>query len=161
MNTIGIEYGSFAPCEPRPAIPKSSSRSSTQMIRWTAMGLPSRRADVPMSISNSTKTLHVMQDAAKHLAMLSNSYGPSKNSPVATSIRQSFENARALYSDPLLSLRDALPALGNVSYGTLRKLIATGKIRVWRSTPRGHMKVRMSELQRFLASGDQPMGGQQ
>ncbi len=83
---------------------------------------------------------------------------PTKNSPrpryggvVADTIRSTFENAKV---DPLLSMREAGSLLA-ASYPTLRKWIATGQIRTWRNGPRGHIKVRLSELKKFLAAGDE------
>jgi excisionase family DNA binding protein len=74
-------------------------------------------------------------------------------SPLAATILQQFEDKRSIYSDPLLSIAECRPALGDVSYSTFRKLIATGRIRTWRPSPRGHHKIRLSELQRFIRAG--------
>jgi excisionase family DNA binding protein len=63
------------------------------------------------------------------------------------------EVLRELGSDPLLSLSQVKEILG-LSYSSLNKLLSNGTIKFWRAIPRGFRRVRVSELQRFLASGD-------
>jgi excisionase family DNA binding protein len=75
-------------------------------------------------------------------------------SPLARQIAQTFETKRTLFSDPLLSLAEFRLAAGSLSYSHVRRLIAEKKISVWRPYPKAHMKIRLSEVQRFLASGD-------
>lgn len=80
---------------------------------------------------------------------------PRSGSPLAAAtIRAQFETTRSLYCDPLINLSD-VPSVLNVSIATVRKLIASGRIRSWRSSPRSHQKIRASELIRYLKSGDQ------
>jgi excisionase family DNA binding protein len=82
----------------------------------------------------------------------------SRFTSLAAQVTKQIELKKELYSDPLLSIAECRPALGDVSYSTFRKLIAAGKIRTWRPSPRGHHRIRLSELRRFIASGDQPGG---
>ena len=72
---------------------------------------------------------------------------------VLQSVRQR-ELKQALLTDPLLPLSEAVPMLGNPSYSTLRKWIKTESLHVWRAG-KGHFKVRLSEVRRFVAAGDQ------
>ncbi len=85
---------------------------------------------------------------------------PIRTRQVAATITAQLETQRILYADPLLPLRDVQTALGNISYGTLRRLLIDKKIRAWRPSPRGHYKIRLSELKKFLAQGDQQLGVQ-
>jgi hypothetical protein len=79
---------------------------------------------------------------------------PRQLNPLAAQITKQLEMKKELYGDPLLRLSECLPALGDVSLSTLRKQIAAGRIKTWRNSPRGHHKIRLSELRRFLAQGD-------
>ena len=63
------------------------------------------------------------------------------------------EQKQALTIDPLMPLREAIGLLGNPSYSLLRKWIADGSLRVWRAG-RGHYRIRLSEVQRFLTSNE-------
>jgi excisionase family DNA binding protein len=67
--------------------------------------------------------------------------------------QQAQERKQALVNDPLMLLRAAVPLLGCPSYDTLRKWIANGSLRVWR-VGRSHYRIRLSEIERFLASGN-------
>jgi len=67
------------------------------------------------------------------------------------------EEKAALTLDPLLPLREAVGLLGSPSYTTLRSWIADGSLRVWRAG-RGHYRVRLREVQRFLAAGEVQRG---
>jgi hypothetical protein len=61
---------------------------------------------------------------------------------------------QALTCDPLISLSEAIPMLGNPSYSALRVWIKTGALRVWRAGKHGHFKVRLSEIARFREAGE-------
>jgi len=61
------------------------------------------------------------------------------------------EQMAALVMDPLMSLSRAIPLLGDPGYTTVRSWIKSGDLRVWRAG-RGHFRVRLSEIKRFLAS---------
>jgi excisionase family DNA binding protein len=80
--------------------------------------------------------------------------GPRKFTPLAAQIIKTQEMKRELFSDPLLTMQEAKTAL-SMSYSTLRKLIAAGKIRSWRPSPKGHHRVRASEIRKYLAQGEQ------
>jgi hypothetical protein len=58
-----------------------------------------------------------------------------------------------LYADPLISLQEFAAAVGSPSYSVIRRWIVTGELKTWR-VGKGHHKVRLSELRRFLASGE-------
>ena len=84
--------------------------------------------------------------------------------PVKTSVRQRStsllaqhqrvrEQKQALTIDPLMPLREAVGMLGNPSYSLLRKWIAEGSLVCWRAG-KGHYRIRLSEVQRFLAAGE-------
>ena len=86
--------------------------------------------------------------------------GGRPRSPLARQITAQLQMKAELFSDPLITLAEARLAIGNCSYAHARRLISDGRLRVWRSSPRGHMRVRLSELKRYLASGDQEPGMQ-
>ena len=67
--------------------------------------------------------------------------------------RQEESNER-LASDPLLTPRFVRSILG-ISYSGLNRLITEKKLAVWQ-IGHGHRRIRTSELNRFLASGDPP-----
>lgn len=90
--------------------------------------------------------------------------------PVKTSVSQrampllaQHEQVRAdkaaLVIDPLMRLAEAVPLLGNPSYALLRVWIKTGQLRVWRAG-RGHFRVRLSEIKRFIEAGFGGSNGQ-
>jgi helix-turn-helix protein len=60
----------------------------------------------------------------------------------------------ALFSDPLLNLVESSTVLG-CSVPTLRLMIKAKKIPVWRSSPKGPIKIRASALAEFLKAGAQ------
>jgi hypothetical protein len=60
-----------------------------------------------------------------------------------------------MYVDPFLSLREFAAAVGSPSYSVIRKWISSGQLRTWRIGKHGHHKVRLSEVCRFIASGEQ------
>jgi excisionase family DNA binding protein len=74
--------------------------------------------------------------------------------PLTAQIERQLTQKTQLFGDPLLSIAECKLALGT-SYSTVRKLIMAGKIRSWRPSPRGHHRVRLSELQKYIASGVQ------
>jgi excisionase family DNA binding protein len=55
--------------------------------------------------------------------------------------------------DPLLPLSEVRAALG-VSYGTLNKLLQSGKLPYWQAVPCSQRRVRQSVLTEFLTQGD-------
>lgn len=57
--------------------------------------------------------------------------------------------------DRLLSLLEVRQVL-NCSYSHLNSLLAKGIIKPWQPCKRGNRRVRASELQRYLQSGDRP-----
>ena len=63
------------------------------------------------------------------------------------------EDKEALVVDPLMRLAEAMPLLGCPSYTTVRGWIASGSLHCWRAG-KGHYRVRLSEVQRFLAAGE-------
>jgi hypothetical protein len=85
--------------------------------------------------------------------------GGRPRTPLANRIRKQLEVKKELFDDPLMSLAEFQVATG-LSSSTVRKLIAFGRVRVWRTSPRSHMKVTASEIRKFLASGFQPQGGE-
>jgi excisionase family DNA binding protein len=74
--------------------------------------------------------------------------------PMLAQTMKAVEQMRSMTVDPLMPLSKAVPLLGNVSYGTLRRWIASGALRVHRATPRGHFRVRLSEVERFRTAGE-------
>ena len=85
--------------------------------------------------------------------------------PVKTAVRQRAtplplqnqrvrEEKQALAIDPLMPLREAIGLLGNPSYALLRVWIKNGTLRCWRASGKGHYRVRLSEVQRFLKAGE-------
>ena len=86
------------------------------------------------------------------------SRGGRPRNPLAATIAKQTETKNLLFSDPLLSLTEFRLAAGKMSYSHARRLIADKKIQVWRPYPRAHMKIRASEIRRFLASGEVPGG---
>jgi excisionase family DNA binding protein len=81
----------------------------------------------------------------------SNPPGRPRN-PLARQIAAQFAMKETLFGDPLLTLSEARLAL-NCSYAHVRRLISDGRLQVWRSSPTGHMRVRVSEVRRFIAAG--------
>src|SRR6266852_2697111 len=79
---------------------------------------------------------------------------PIQRGPLAQQLERNLQQRTALFSDPLLALREVRVALGNVSYSQLRKMIKDGTLKTFRIGPRGHYKVRASVLQALLAKGD-------
>ena len=55
--------------------------------------------------------------------------------------------------DPLLPLSEVRAALGG-SYGTLNKLLQSGRLPYWQAVPCSQRRVRSSVLNEFLARGD-------
>ena len=74
-------------------------------------------------------------------------------SPVLARALELQKEKAALAADPLLKLSEAATMIGNPSYPTLRRWIATGKLRVWRAG-NSHFKVKLSEVRRFLRAGE-------
>jgi excisionase family DNA binding protein len=64
------------------------------------------------------------------------------------------ESKQAFVVDPLMRLSEAAPMIGNPSYATLLKWIKKGALRVHRVGKLGHMRVRLSEVERFRAAGE-------
>ena len=79
-------------------------------------------------------------------------------SPLARQIEKTFELKNQLFADPLISLAEFRLAAGGLSYSAVRRLIASKRISVWRSSPRGHMRIRASEVRRFLDAGFKQQG---
>jgi hypothetical protein len=79
--------------------------------------------------------------------------GGRPRSPLAATIAKQVETKSELFSDPLMSLTEFRLAAGGMSYSHVRRLIADGKISVWRPYKTAHQKIRLSEIRRFLASG--------
>lgn len=90
---------------------------------------------------------------------------PNQNLPVKASVsartasllaqhQRVREQKQALTIDPLMPLREAVSLLGSPSYTTLRSWIKDGQLRVWRASKGGHFRIRLSEVQRFLAAGE-------
>jgi hypothetical protein len=77
-----------------------------------------------------------------------------RSSPLVQANQKAQEVRQALIVDPLLPLSAAIPLLGNPCYSTLRAWIKSGSLRVWRPSSRGHFKVRLSEVVRFVAAGE-------
>lgn len=61
--------------------------------------------------------------------------------------------AELINVDPLLNLQEVRSVLG-CSYSTLNKLLVSGALKKWQPVKCGQRKVRQSELQKFLESGD-------
>lgn len=55
--------------------------------------------------------------------------------------------------DPLLTIGEVRAALG-ISYGSLNKLLSSGKLAFWRAVPGSQRRVRQSVLTAFLEQGD-------
>ena len=72
---------------------------------------------------------------------------------MAIPAQEARERKNVLVVDPLMLLSEAQPLLGNPSYSVLRGWIAAGKLKVWR-VGRSHFRIRLSEVERFLSSGD-------
>jgi excisionase family DNA binding protein len=93
---------------------------------------------------------------------------PTILAPVKSSVRQRLtplvlqaqkaaEQRQAIAVDPLMKLSEAASLLGNPSYSVLRKWIKDGSLRVWRAG-KGHFRVRLSEIQRFLSANEVSRG---
>jgi excisionase family DNA binding protein len=54
--------------------------------------------------------------------------------------------------DPLLPAGQARILLG-ISYNQMRSLVKRGVLPCWRSGPKGHMRFRLSTLQKYLEAG--------
>ena len=86
--------------------------------------------------------------------------------PVKTSVtrrlldqhQQVREDKTALLIDPLMKLAEASQLLGSPSYTTLRSWIRSGALHCWRAG-KGHYKIRLSEVQRFLRANEVQPGG--
>jgi excisionase family DNA binding protein len=79
---------------------------------------------------------------------------PRAFTPVGVQIAAQLATKRELFGDPLLNIKEIELALG-CSYSNVRNLIADGRLRSWRASPRGHHKVRLSEIRRYLAQGQE------
>jgi excisionase family DNA binding protein len=73
-------------------------------------------------------------------------------SPLLAQQQRCLEIRRAIVADPLLSTQEICRMLG-CSYSHLRDLIHRKEIAIWRVRPRAHIRVKLSEIQRYLASG--------
>jgi len=73
--------------------------------------------------------------------------------PLVAATQRAQEQKQALVVDPLMPLAHAVPLLGSPSYSTVRKWIANGSLHVWRAG-KGHFRVRLSEVQRFLSANE-------
>jgi hypothetical protein len=89
----------------------------------------------------------------------SKSPGGRPRNPLGIQITRTLALKQELFGDPLIGLSECRLAIGQCSYSQLRKWISAGQIRTWRPSPRGHHKVRLSELRRFLAAGEQQSRG--
>jgi hypothetical protein len=76
---------------------------------------------------------------------------------LASQVQKAQDRKQAMAIDPLLKLAEAREYLGDPCYSLLRRWIADGKLKVWR-IGRGHIKVRLSELEKFRASGEMTNG---
>jgi excisionase family DNA binding protein len=79
----------------------------------------------------------------------------SRNAPLLAQHERIRAEKVALFVDPLMRLAEAMPMLGNPSYMTVRSWIKKGTLKVWR-VEKGHFKIRLSEVQRFLAAHEVP-----
>jgi excisionase family DNA binding protein len=65
-----------------------------------------------------------------------------------------FEKARAVRAaiavDPVMKLSEAAELLGRPCYGTMKRWIDSGALRVIRVGPRGHYRTRLSAVTEFL-----------
>jgi hypothetical protein len=91
-----------------------------------------------------------------HLPPVKTPVRPGRCNPLAVQIKKTFDLKNELYGDPFLSLSEVAQATGEPCYATIRRWIKTGLIRTVRFGPRGHHRVRLSELRRFV--GDQQPG---
>jgi excisionase family DNA binding protein len=73
--------------------------------------------------------------------------------PLLAQTQRVRDEKQALTIDPLMRLAEAMPMLGNPSYTTMRGWIRNGTLKVWRAG-RGHFRVRLSEVQRFLSANE-------
>lgn len=83
---------------------------------------------------------------------------PSRSGRVRRLLARQEELRNQLTSDPLLDLETVRTVLG-VSYGTLNRLLATGRLKKFQ-IGRGERKVRQSALAAYLAQGDQRQAGE-
>jgi hypothetical protein len=91
----------------------------------------------------------VEQGAFSHSKVL-----PAARSLLAQQISRSLAVQNELLSDPLIDLKTAAVSLGGCSYATLCRYIRLGKLRVWRLSPRGKRKIKLSSLRALLAEGE-------
>ena len=82
---------------------------------------------------------------------------PTKNyykrpSPLLTEMQRSLEVRQQIISDPLLGTPEVCKML-SCSYSHLRDLIHRKEIGIWRPHRRSHIRVRLSEVRRYIASG--------
>jgi excisionase family DNA binding protein len=75
-----------------------------------------------------------------------------KPSPLLAQMQRCLEVRREIIADPLLTTTETRTLIG-CSYSHLRQLIETKALSVWRPHPRAHIRIKLSEVQRYLASG--------
>jgi excisionase family DNA binding protein len=73
-------------------------------------------------------------------------------SPLLAQMQRCIEVRREIISDPLLTTGDVRTLIG-CSYSHLRHLILTNQLAIWRPNPRAHIRIKQSEVLRYLASG--------
>lgn len=73
-------------------------------------------------------------------------------SPLLAQMQRCLEVRREIISDPLLTTTEARILIG-CSYSHLRHLILANQLATWRPNPRAHIRIKLSEVQRYLASG--------
>jgi hypothetical protein len=85
--------------------------------------------------------------------------GKHRYSAVLAQAARVNELKKSMVLDPLLPAGEARLLLG-ISYGQMRLLVKRGQLPVWRTSPKGHMKFRLSVLTKFRESGFQNEGHQ-
>jgi excisionase family DNA binding protein len=79
-------------------------------------------------------------------------------SPLLAQMTRALEVRNQVAADPLLTTKETCLLL-RCSWSHLRHLIRTKEIAIWRPHPRAHIRVRQSEVMRYLASGNQVISG--
>lgn len=84
----------------------------------------------------------------------SRSLAPPAHSLLGQQVQRTLDLQRQLLADPLVDIRTAAAALGNISYPTINRFIRGGRLKVFRVGKLGRRKVRLSSLRALLAEGE-------
>jgi excisionase family DNA binding protein len=86
-------------------------------------------------------------------------YAPAKQtyykrpSPLLQQMQRALDVRNQAAADPLLTTGEVMTLI-RCSYSHLRHLIRSKELAIWRPHPRAHVRVRQSEVMRYLESGN-------